>query len=73
MAPHSAKLYGGTLNGTLSASARGNQVNIKETLQGVQINPLLKDLAETGIRFKDLQTTQSSLEEIFVSLVKRPQ
>jgi ABC-2 type transport system ATP-binding protein len=37
------------------------------------ITALLKDLAETGIRFKDLQTTQSSLEEIFVSLVKRPQ
>jgi ABC-2 type transport system ATP-binding protein len=30
---------------------------------------LLQDLNETGIRFKDLQTTQSSLEDIFVSLV----
>ena len=49
VAPHSAKLYGGTLNGTLSASARGNQLNIKETLQGVQINPLLKDLADKDI------------------------
>ncbi len=28
-----------------------------------------KDLTEAGIRFKDLQTEQSSLEEIFVSLV----
>jgi len=37
------------------------------------ITTLLKDLAEAGIRFKDLHTTQSSLEEIFVSLVKRPQ
>ena len=31
---------------------------------------LLKDLDEAGIRFKDLHTTQSSLEDIFVSLVK---
>jgi ABC-2 type transport system ATP-binding protein len=36
------------------------------------ITALLKDLNEAGIRFRDLQTTQSSLEEIFVSLVKRP-
>jgi ABC-2 type transport system ATP-binding protein len=31
---------------------------------------LLKDLGEAQIRFKDLQTTQSSLEDIFVDLVK---
>jgi ABC-2 type transport system ATP-binding protein len=37
------------------------------------ITALLKDLAEAGIRFTDLNTTQSSLEEIFVSLVRRPQ
>ncbi|HXJ01993.1 MAG TPA: ABC transporter ATP-binding protein [Micropepsaceae bacterium] len=37
------------------------------------ITGLLKDLTDAGIRFKDLHTTQSSLEEIFVSLVKRPQ
>jgi ABC-2 type transport system ATP-binding protein len=36
------------------------------------ITSLLKDLSEAGIRFKDLQTTQSSLEDIFVDLVKRP-
>ena len=35
------------------------------------ITTLLKDLNEAGIRFKDLQTTQSSLEDIFVDLVKR--
>ncbi|MCH8858492.1 MAG: ABC transporter ATP-binding protein [Proteobacteria bacterium] len=35
------------------------------------ITALLKDLNQAGIRFKDLQTTQSSLEEIFVNLVKR--
>jgi len=37
------------------------------------ITALLRDLNEAGIRFKDLQTTQSSLEEIFVNLVKQPQ
>jgi ABC-2 type transport system ATP-binding protein len=36
------------------------------------ITALLKDLADAGIRFRDLHTTQSSLEEIFVSLVRRP-
>ena len=34
------------------------------------IPALLEDLDAAGIRFKDLQTTQSSLEDIFVSLVK---
>jgi ABC-2 type transport system ATP-binding protein len=36
------------------------------------ITPLLRRLGETGVRFRDIHTTQSSLEEIFVSLVKRP-
>jgi ABC-2 type transport system ATP-binding protein len=35
------------------------------------ITALLADLAEAGIRFRDLQTEQSSLEDIFVSLVGR--
>ncbi len=35
------------------------------------IDGLLAALGEAGIRFKDLQTTQSSLEEIFVSLVSK--
>jgi ABC-2 type transport system ATP-binding protein len=35
----------------------------------VGIVELLKDLGGAGIRFKDLHTTQSSLEDIFVSLV----
>jgi ABC-2 type transport system ATP-binding protein len=34
------------------------------------IAALLADLNNTGVRFKDLQTKQSSLEEIFVSLVR---
>jgi ABC-2 type transport system ATP-binding protein len=36
------------------------------------ITGLLTDLAQSGIRFKDLDTTQSSLEDIFVDLVRRP-
>jgi ABC-2 type transport system ATP-binding protein len=35
------------------------------------ITGLLTDLAGAGIRFKDLDTTQSSLEDIFVDLVRR--
>ncbi len=34
------------------------------------ITALLRDLAAAGIRFKDLQTRQSSLEEIFVGLIR---
>jgi len=37
------------------------------------ITSLLRDLAAAGIRFRDLQTSQSSLEDIFVGLVgERP-
>ena len=34
------------------------------------IATLLQKLSQTGIRLKDLQTRQSSLEEIFISLVR---
>ena len=34
------------------------------------IAALLDDLDKAGIQFKDLQTTQSSLEDIFVSLLR---
>ena len=36
------------------------------------ITALLRDLSAAGIKFKDLNTKQTSLEEIFVNLV-RPQ
>ena len=36
------------------------------------ITSLLGDLRNAGIRFSDLDTTQSSLEDIFVSLVRAP-
>jgi ABC-2 type transport system ATP-binding protein len=35
------------------------------------ITALLADLNRVGIRFRDLQTLQSSLEDIFVDLVRR--
>ena len=34
------------------------------------ITTLLADLSKAGIKFNDLQTRQSSLEEIFVDLVR---
>ncbi|HEY5796853.1 MAG TPA: multidrug ABC transporter ATP-binding protein, partial [Bosea sp. (in: a-proteobacteria)] len=34
------------------------------------ITNLLQDLSQAGIRFRDLSTSQSSLEDIFVSLVR---
>jgi ABC-2 type transport system ATP-binding protein len=33
---------------------------------------LLQDLGRAGIAFRDLHTTQSSLEDIFVELIGRP-
>jgi ABC-2 type transport system ATP-binding protein len=35
------------------------------------ITALLTDLAAAGVRFQDLQTDQSSLEDIFVDLVRQ--
>ena len=35
------------------------------------ITALLSDLHDAGIRFNDLNTSQSSLEEIFVGLVNK--
>jgi len=37
------------------------------------ITALLRDLGEVGIRFRDLHTTETSLEDIFVDLVRRGQ
>jgi AsmA protein len=43
VSPHAANLYGGTLAGALTADAHGNRVTAKETMQNVQLAPLLKD------------------------------
>lgn len=44
VAPHSAKLYEGTLQGALTLAARGNRIALKESLSGVAIGPLVKDM-----------------------------
>ena len=36
------------------------------------ISALLRDLGAAGVHFTDLKTEQSSLEDIFVTLVKEP-
>ncbi len=40
-----------------------------DSADGVDISTLLKRLSELSIVIKDLQTQQSSLEDIFVKLV----
>ncbi|AMS41693.1 multidrug ABC transporter ATP-binding protein [Aminobacter sp. Y103A] len=55
----------------LELSEDGNELIYTYDTQGERtgITALLKDLNDAGIRFRDLQTKQSSLEEIFVNLV----
>ena len=59
----------------LELSAGGNDLIYTFDAQGDRPNiaVLLEDVEAAGIRFKDLQTTQSSLEDIFVSLVREGQ
>ncbi|MES2070840.1 MAG: ABC transporter ATP-binding protein [Pseudomonadota bacterium] len=56
----------------LMLSADGNELVYTFDAQGEQtgIAELLRQLGEHGIDFKDLQSSQSSLEEIFVNLVR---
>ena len=44
IAPLSLNLYQGSANGSVSANANGNVIAVKQTLAGVSINPLMKDL-----------------------------
>ena len=60
------------LNGHhLELAADGSELVYTYDTQGERtgITGLLADLSGAGVRFKDLQTRQSSLEEIFVGLV----
>jgi ABC-2 type transport system ATP-binding protein len=59
----------------LELTAGGNQLVYTFDVQGERmgIPELLKRLDEHGIRFRDLQTSESSLEEIFVSLLRGEQ
>jgi ABC-2 type transport system ATP-binding protein len=56
----------------MTLSADGNELTYvydpRET--GAAISSLLDDLGRSGVRLKDLQTRQSSLEDIFVELVR---
>lgn len=57
----------------LTLSNDGLELTYTYDTQGERtgITSLLGDLRDAGIRFRDLQTTQSSLEEIFVDLVRQ--
>ena len=59
----------------LELSDEGRELTYTYDTQGerTDIVTLLDDLNKVGIRFKDLRTTERSLEEIFVSLVKEGQ
>jgi ABC-2 type transport system ATP-binding protein len=58
----------------LELSDEGRQLTYTYDTKGERtgITSLLGDLRNAGIRFSDLDTTQSSLEDIFVSLVRAP-
>jgi ABC-2 type transport system ATP-binding protein len=57
----------------LALAPGGKELTYTYDSQGERtgITALLDDLAAAGLAFKDLQTTQSSLEDIFVDLVRR--
>ena len=57
----------------LSLSPDGSELIYTYDTQGERtgITALLQDLNRAGIRFRDLHTTQSSLEDIFVDLVRQ--
>jgi ABC-2 type transport system ATP-binding protein len=59
----------------LELASNGSELIYTYDTQGERpsIAALLDDLDKAGVRFKDLQTTQSSLEDIFVSLVREKQ
>jgi len=48
VAPHSASLYEGTVNGAIAAQADG-RIALKENLSGISIGPLLRDAAQKDI------------------------
>ncbi len=59
----------------LALAADGSELIYTYDTQGERtgITALLQDLNRAGIRFKDLHTTQSSLEDIFVDLLRQRQ
>ena len=67
-----SQLPAGLAGYDLVLSSNGSELTFTyDTRDGrVGIAALLKSLGDAGIRFKDLSTTQRSLEDIFVSLIK---
>jgi ABC-2 type transport system ATP-binding protein len=59
----------------LTLASDGSELIYTYDTQGERtgITALLRDLNQAGIRFRDLHTTQSSLEDIFVDLVRQRQ
>ena len=57
----------------LTLNQDGSELTYVYDTQGERtgITTLLTDLGQAGIRFKDLDTSESSLEDIFVNLVRR--
>lgn len=53
-----------------ASSAADADVNGAARGPGGGVEPLLRALLEAGLRFKDVRTAQSTLEEIFVDLVR---
>jgi len=49
VAPLSARLYGGSLNGELALDANGNGVVVRQNLVGVNLGPLIKDAVNQDI------------------------
>ena len=46
VAPHSAKLYEGTMSGEVTVDANRNHIALKENLKQVAIGPILRDFAQ---------------------------
>jgi len=63
LAPYRLELSDGGCELTYDYDTKGERTGITS---------LLSDLRNAGIRFSDLDTTQSSLEDIFVSLLRTP-
>jgi ABC-2 type transport system ATP-binding protein len=66
-------LPSGLATRNLTLAADGSELIYTYDTQGERtgITTLLKELSDAGIAFKDLNTTQSSLEDIFVDLVRQ--
>jgi ABC-2 type transport system ATP-binding protein len=67
-----AQLPGALAAYELALSADGGELTYTYDTRGghAGIHTLMKDLSDVGIAFRDLHTTQSSLEDIFVGLLK---